>query len=951
MPWAHLEPRGRLPAAGALFREVTGRLDTNELARLQDRVSDLEAALKRSESHYDLLIKHAPAGIYEIDYSVPRFLTVNDSMCRLTGYSRDELLSLNPAEILDDESRKLFAERVRRQLAGQPIDEIVDFRVRRKDGSYVYATLNVAVSPDKPHTALVVGYDVTERRKAEETLRESEAKYRTLFNSMDDGYFLIDVIFDHQDRPVDLFYVEANAAAVQMLGQDYSGKRLSEISPDYEPYWFEIFGRVALTGESVRLERYAEPDRRWYDFYVFKIGGPESRRIGNTFRDITPRVRAVEERELLLGQIDEARQRFQAVVENSSVGIAVWRGEDLVFEVVNPAYLTFAPGKQFTGRRFVDVWPEVADQFVPLLRDLLRTGESYHAEDVPVRIRRSPDGPLEDAFFSISYVVLPPDSSGRRGILNIATETTEQVKARLEAEKLASRAEHDLAELEAVVESMAEGLIISDLDGKVVTMNAEALRLRGFARPEVTSRGIPDFVDTFALAYPDGTPMPPEEWPLNRVLRGESLSGFEARVRNHSTGRDSYWSYSGRLARNQRGEPILSVLTVRDITEEKKVEAALRESESKFSLMFDKAPFAATLSALPDGIIVDVNEAFERTFGYSRAEAVGKTTAELGINPDGESRSRIVADLQRLGSVRDLEMTLQTRSGDRRVFSVSIDLVDIGGQKYILNVTQDVTERKRAEEAQGRLLESEQQARAQAEAAVKVRDDFLSIAAHELKTPVTSLQGYAQVVLRSMQKKGDIEPSLLARSMARIEEQSKRLSKLTDQLLDITRLEAGKLKITPERTDLAALVEGVVGAYQHSQPNRDIKFISSLPVEAYLDPIRTEQVVTNLLDNALKFSPPALPVEVAVAAEGEDWALISVRDHGIGVPAGQRDRIFDRFYQAHNESHYGGMGMGLFISRQIVEMHGGTISAEQPEDGGSRFLVRLPARPSEPPQG
>ncbi len=136
--------------------------------------------------------------------------------------------------------------------------------------------------------------DRTRRKESEAALLESEAKYRMLFNSMDEGFFLIDVIVDENDRPVDLAYVEANAAAVRMLGQDYTGKRLTELAPDYEEYWLEIFGQVARTGTSVRMERYAAPHRRWYDFSVFKVGGPECRRIGNTFLDITERKRAEE---------------------------------------------------------------------------------------------------------------------------------------------------------------------------------------------------------------------------------------------------------------------------------------------------------------------------------------------------------------------------------------------------------------------------------------------------------------------------------------------------------------------------------------------------------------------------------------------------------------------------------------------------------------------------------
>ena len=146
-----------------------------------------------------------------------------------------------------------------------------------------------------------------------------------------------------------------------------------------------------------------------------------------------------------------------------------------------------------------------------------------------------------------------------------------------------------------------------------------------------------------------------------------------------------------------------------ELTERKQAEEMLRENEQKFSILFEKSSFAVSLSRLPDGAIVDINEAFERAFGYTKQEILGKTSLELGINPAAEDRTRLLAVLQEHGSARNQEMTLHTKSGEVRIFSVNIDLVDIGGQKYILNTTQDITESKQAEEQlryQARLLEN-----------------------------------------------------------------------------------------------------------------------------------------------------------------------------------------------------------------------------------------------------
>ena len=148
---------------------------------------------------------------------------------------------------------------------------------------------------------------------------------------------------------------------------------------------------------------------------------------------------------------------------------------------------------------------------------------------------------------------------------------------------------------------------------------------------------------------------------------------------------------------------------IQDITERKRTEELLRESEQKFSTLFEKSSYAISLSRLPSGIIVNINEAFESTFGYTGQEVIGKTSIELGINPDAEGRSRVLAALNEHGSARNQELVLHTKSGEARIFSVNVDLVDISGQKYTLNTTLDITEQHRATEQiayQSSLLEN-----------------------------------------------------------------------------------------------------------------------------------------------------------------------------------------------------------------------------------------------------
>jgi signal transduction histidine kinase len=254
----------------------------------------------------------------------------------------------------------------------------------------------------------------------------------------------------------------------------------------------------------------------------------------------------------------------------------------------------------------------------------------------------------------------------------------------------------------------------------------------------------------------------------------------------------------------------------------------------------------------------------------------------------------------------------------------------------------EMAQRKQVEERLRVALAAERAARQEAEVAVRQRDEFLSIAAHELKTPLTSLSGQAQLTLRQLRRAGPIDPDRIMRSLDVIAGQSNRLAMLLNQLLDVSRLEAGKLALTTSPTDLTALVAGIVAVIQPSTERHQIRLAAPAELEASVDPLRFEQVVTNLLDNAIKYSPDGGAIEVTLSQPDPDTAELVIRDHGIGIPPAKLTRIFERFYQAHTGDHSSGLGLGLFVTRQIVELHGGTITAEHPAGDGVRFVVRVP---------
>lgn len=224
-----------------------------------------------------------------------------------------------------------------------------------------------------------------------------------------------------------------------------------------------------------------------------------------------------------------------------------------------------------------------------------------------------------------------------------------------------------------------------------------------------------------------------------------------------------------------------------------------------------------------------------------------------------------------------------------------------------------------------------------AETALRARDEFLSVAAHELKTPITSAKVAAQLLRRSF--RGTTLGPMQERSVDTIERQIDKLSRLVLQLLDTMRIQSGGLVLEVEDTDLAKLLRDVADDVRTISDRHTIVVTTPEELRVRVDALRLEQVVRNLLDNAVKFMPEGGQIDVHLARM-PSTALITVRDRGVGVAEEHQPRLFERFYQAH--ANRSGMGLGLYISRQIVERHGGTIYAETPPDGGTRFVISLP---------
>jgi signal transduction histidine kinase len=285
-------------------------------------------------------------------------------------------------------------------------------------------------------------------------LSASESRYRTLFNSVDEGFCVIELQFDG-DEATDYKYIEANPAFIAQSGlPDPVGRFVSELIPDLEDFWVETYGKVATSGVPTRFEAPSNALHRWFDVYAFRIGEAAERKVAIIFTDISAKVQAERERESLLSQLSLERSRLSEAFRLAPSFLAIMRGSDHVFEFVNDAYYAVVGHRQLVGLPVREALPEVRGQgFIDLLDGVLKSGEPYVGRETPVELSRS-DDVRETRYVDFIYQPLVESDGSRSGVVAHGSDVTEQVVARMRGERLladseSARREAEVARAEA----------------------------------------------------------------------------------------------------------------------------------------------------------------------------------------------------------------------------------------------------------------------------------------------------------------------------------------------------------------------------------------------------------------------------------------------------------------------------------------------------------------------
>jgi PAS domain S-box-containing protein len=417
------------------------------------------------------------------------------------------------------------------------------------------------------------------------------------------------------------------------------------------------------------------------------------------------------------------------------------------------------------------------------------------------------------------------------------------------------------------------------------------------------------------------------------AMRSGDMFEAECRLQRASDGAFRWHLCRAVPERSPSGQILSWVGTFTDIDDQKHAQAI-------------QAEFKGTLDAEPDAVmifeprswrILYVNHGASVLLGYSRDELLRMAPADFMAADEGVSFRELLGPLLEGSQPHILLETKFRRSDPRAVpIDVSVQLIRISADRIVL-IARDITERKRTQ------LERELLYR-EAVAAIRARDEFLSVASHELRTPLSTLQLQIQMLLQPPRRSPQVVLSReqMQPKLEMASKQIERLTRLIEELMDVSRITAGRLRLEREQIDLAAVVRDVVGrlAEEASRTHSAIEVRAATPVVGMWDLIRMEQVITNLLNNAFKFGR-GKPIEITVEERGSAGRLVVV-DHGIGIAPEDVERIFQRYEQATSSHAIGGLGLGLYIARQIVEAHGGTIRVDSQRGAGSTFTIDLP---------
>ena len=628
------------------------------------------------------------------------------------------------------------------------------------------------------------------------------------------------------------------------------------------------------------------------------------------------------------------RDRLADVFKRSPSFMAILRGPTHVFERVNDHYYQLVGHRELLGKPVREALPEIAGQgFFELLDQVYATGEAFVGKNMRAMLERAPGQPLEECFLDVVYQPIYEPDGSISGILAHGVDLSER-----------HRSEAALAELaeqrRLALDAAQMGWWHLDMASGKVRCDERFEQIYGVAEGEFP------YETAISLIHPEDRERVDAAVKAATRPRDPVPYSVEARV-VHSDG-SIHWVHSmGQSTFAGEGEQRRAVSfsgTLTDITEAKAVQDALRESEARFRQLADAMP-QIVFAGGPDGHVDYYNRQWYDYTGLPQG-TMGDVAWDEILHPDDYPKTieRWSAAL-RSGEFYEMEYRFKrARDGAYRWFlGRALPVKDAAGNVMRwFGTNTDIHEYKQLQEQNVQLLESERAARAEAERTSRLKDEFLATLSHELRTPLNAILGWTQVL-----RDGHADPEDLAHGLGTIERNARVQTQIIEDLLEMSRIISGKVRLDVQRIDLAPVVQASVDTVLPTAEAKGVRLQVILdpaarPVSG--DPNRLQQVFWNLLSNAIKFTPKGGRVQVLLERVNSHLE-VSVIDTGEGIAPEFLPHVFDRFRQADASTtrRHGGLGLGLAIVKQLVELHGGSVRVHSDGPGqGTTFRVLLP---------
>jgi PAS domain S-box-containing protein len=901
----HASGSGRMPVSfnAAVFRDQAGTV-RGIFASARDITSQkkLEGQLQASQFYTRSLIEANIDALMTTD-SLGVITDVNQQMEQLTGHSREELIGSAFKTYFTDP--KLAEEGIRKVLREGKVTNY-ELTARRKDGHETVVSYNAVTFNDAAGNlqgVFAAARDITEQKKLESQLREQQSYNRGLIESSVDGLITVDpsgAISDVNDRMCQMTgYTRAELVGSPFA--DYFTEPDRARAGVQETFDKGVVTEYALTLVS-RTRRMLQVS---FNASVFKDPAGKVRGIFASARDITDRVRLEE-------QLREQQTYLRGLIESSVDGLITVDPEGFITDVneqmcrmsgYSRAELVGTPFKRY----FTD--PEHADSGVK--QTFARGVVTNYA-----LVLKSKEGRKSTVSFNAS--VFRSAEGQVQGIFASARDISEQ--ARLQSQLAEQQAYN-----RSLIEASADALFAIAPDGIITDVNEEATRVTGFSRKQLVNSVFSNYFTEPERARAG----------VKQTLAEKRVIGYELTLTTRY-GRKMTVSFNAGVFTDAASNPLGILAAARDITAQKALEGQLRDSQF-YTRSLIEANIDALMTTDPLGVITDVNQQMEQLTGRSREELIGSAFKDYFTDPKAaEEGIRLVL---RQSKVTNYELTARTREGRETVVSYNATTFydQAGKLQGVFAAARDVTERKRFE----RTL---QEKNVEMENANQSKDRFLASMSHELRTPLNAIIGFTGTLLMKL-------PGPLThdqhKQLGTIQSSAKHLLSLINDLLDLAKIESGKVQLNLERVACQAVLEEVAAALQPLAEKKGLSFSLERPegeVEVRTDRRALSQIVINLANNGIKFTEKG-SVRLSLGERMEDGrslAEISVLDTGVGIRTEDQVKLFQAFQQMESGRRHEGTGLGLHVSQKLAGLIGARIEFESNHGKGSRFSLVVP---------